>query len=174
MAKTTRTAKAIAAASTVAIVIVLAAAGILVSVRFYNLTTARYTAERVYRLGWHVTIPDDYSEIRHYTSEHGFDGKGYRYTVFKTAQNGIVGVGRDTSMGISDIQTGVGVSAGGGSYDIADYIDEITEELDVEDDDIVVLSSDSRWKRLEKTDGSILAIISDPHTGLVYFAEKLL
>ncbi|MDR2357345.1 MAG: hypothetical protein LBD92_04595 [Oscillospiraceae bacterium] len=151
-----------------------AAVAALVFTRFYSTTAARYTAARTYSLNWRVTIPDGYNMVCHYESDHGFHGDGYRYTVFEARQNGVVGVGRDVSAGISEIETGAASSDEGLDCEIANFIDEVSKKLEIRDEDAVTLSSGSRWKRLKKDNGSMLAIISDVLASHVYFAEKLL
>jgi hypothetical protein len=165
----------IAISVTVTIVIALVAVAAVVFIRLYNTTTARYTAQRVYSLNWRITIPDDYEMICHYASDHGFHGEGYRYTAFEAKQNGVVGVGRDLSAGISEIETGAVSSDEHLDYGVASFIDEVSKKLEINNnEDIATLTSGSRWKWLKKTDGSMLVIICDALTSRVYFAEKLL
>ncbi|HEX3018135.1 MAG TPA: hypothetical protein VHP31_09840 [Caproicibacter sp.] len=114
--------------------------------------------EAALEANWGLSLPGNMKEVYYSQSEQGFQGDGYRYTVFQ----------------LNDANTPFLKGASNQkSSDVEDKVTQIIIETEAAKAQYPNFSHHYLWKTISKYDDT-LYIIFDPEKSLVFFVEKLI
>lgn len=110
-----------------------------------------------YEVRWSFTLPDGIVELYHATSDHGWHGDGYRYTVYKP--NGFLG---------SVLTHGSNTK----NTEVEQAVAQIAQLVSVEDSQMIDFSQEYLWQTYEKND-NVLYVLWQSQNGTAIFVERL-
>lgn len=119
--------------------------------------SALATQAHGYEVRWSFTLPDGIAELYHATSDHGWHGDGYRYTVYKP--DGFLG---------SVLTRGSNTK----NTEVEHAVTQIAQLVDVEDAWFMDFSQEYLWQTYEKYD-NVLYVLWQSQNGTAIFVERL-
>jgi hypothetical protein len=142
-------------------------------VLIYQICRSGSTPEKPYERTWKISIPDHFTEKAHYSSEHGFQGDGWRYTVFQSDIKNAAFSMRPACPP-QEIAYSTDNSDEGRNEGAEAFLREAAENSDAPDEALPAFDEQYVWKELTKDDNDRLVVLYFPSSGLAFFAEELI